>query len=151
MIDAFLAAADVFQPSELPSHRVAWLRKLAEFHSFREKYAEEATCRFMIHQCLSTSAALNDSLWNSVPFWPWASDASDGVHLNGDGPTGSSTECCDSEHDLEGINAPTDYNLGDNGGKSLDKNHSFRRIFYRVANSVRMRTGEIHYADNISP
>ena len=31
--DAFLDAAGVFSPTELPDHRVAWLRKLAEFHA----------------------------------------------------------------------------------------------------------------------
>lgn len=43
--DAFLDAAHVFSPTELPSNRCAWLRKLAEFHHDRRKFAEEATCR----------------------------------------------------------------------------------------------------------
>ncbi len=39
--DSFLAAADIFSPTELPLHRIAWLRKLAEFHSSCNKVAEE--------------------------------------------------------------------------------------------------------------
>ena len=39
--DSFLAAADVFSPTELPLHRIAWLRKLADFHSSCQKFAEE--------------------------------------------------------------------------------------------------------------
>ena len=39
--DSFLAAADIFSPTELPLHRIAWLRKLADFHSTCQKFAEE--------------------------------------------------------------------------------------------------------------
>lgn len=39
--DSFLAAAHIFSPTELPLHRIAWLRKLAEFHSSCNKVAEE--------------------------------------------------------------------------------------------------------------
>lgn len=39
--DSFLAAADIFSSTELPLHRIAWLRKLAEFHSSCNKVAEE--------------------------------------------------------------------------------------------------------------
>ncbi len=39
--DSFLAAAHAFSPTELPLHRIAWLRKLADFHSSRRKAAEE--------------------------------------------------------------------------------------------------------------
>lgn len=39
--DSFLAAAYVFSPTELPLHRIAWLRKLADFHSSCQRYAEE--------------------------------------------------------------------------------------------------------------
>lgn len=60
--DAFLAAADVFSPSELPSHRVAWLHKLADFHNSRGKYGEEATCRFHIHCTLRQAASLHETL-----------------------------------------------------------------------------------------
>jgi len=34
--DALIDAADVFSPTELPEHRVAWLRMLADFHSSRK-------------------------------------------------------------------------------------------------------------------
>lgn len=72
--DALLAAANVFLPTELPLHRVAWLRKLAEFHSLRNKHAEEATCRLQIYKTLQEAAALHGSLWNSSPFLPWTND-----------------------------------------------------------------------------
>jgi len=137
--DAFLSAADVFSPTELPSHRVAWLRKLAEFHSSRNKFAEEATCRFHIHVTLRQAARVHDSLWNSVPFLPWASDSSDGVHLEGDGPAGAAGAFDDADYDSDDMSVID--NL-DDGGKHFEKNQSFRRIFYRVANSVRMRTGD---------
>jgi hypothetical protein len=39
--DSFLSAADVFSPTELPLHRIAWLGKLADFHSSCQKFAEE--------------------------------------------------------------------------------------------------------------
>ncbi|KAL3910930.1 MAG: hypothetical protein SGILL_007490, partial [Bacillariaceae sp.] len=51
--DAFLESADVFSPTELPDHRVAWLRKLAQFHATRNKSAEEATCHYMIYFTLN--------------------------------------------------------------------------------------------------
>ena len=43
--DAFLAAANVFSPTKLPLHQVAWLCKLAEFHSSRARSAEQGACR----------------------------------------------------------------------------------------------------------
>lgn len=39
--DTFLAAANVFAPTELPLHRTAWLRKLADFQCTSHKFAEE--------------------------------------------------------------------------------------------------------------
>jgi hypothetical protein len=75
--DALLAAANVFLPTELPLYRAAWLRKLAEFHSLRNKYAEEAACRLQIHKTLQQAAVLHGSLWNSSPFLPWANDVED--------------------------------------------------------------------------
>mmetsp|Transcript_27766 Transcript_27766/g.37134 ORF Transcript_27766/g.37134 Transcript_27766/m.37134 type:complete len:1380 (-) Transcript_27766:230-4369(-) len=148
--DAFLAAADVFSPTELPSHRVAWLRKLAEFHSSRSKFAEEATCRFYIHSTLRQAARLHNCLWNSVPFLPWASDSSDGVHLDGEGPAGEPGDYYDTDYDFEDFSAVDNVDnlevLG--SGKQIEKNNSFRRIFYRVANSVRMRTGDWDVSGN---
>jgi len=136
--DAFIQAADVFSPTELPSHRVAWLRKLAEFHESREKFAEEATCHFNIHCTLRQAAKLHDSLWTSVPFLPWANDA-DGVHLEGDGP--ASGDLYDADYDSVDLSID-EFPDNDLDGRHIEKNHSFRRIFYRVANSVRMRTGD---------
>ena len=136
--DAFIQAADVFSPTELPSHRVAWLRKLAEFHESREKFAEEATCHFNIHCTLRQAAKLHDSLWASVPFLPWANDA-DGVHLEGDGP--ASGDLYDADYDSIDFSVD-EFPDSDLDGRQIEKNHSFRRIFYRVANSVRMRTGD---------
>ena len=139
--DAFLEAADVFSSTELPSHRVAWLRKLADFHSSRNNFAEEASCRFNIHYTLRQAAQLHESLWASVPFLPWASDQSDGVHLEGDGP--ASGDVFDADYDSEDLSMDG-YIFPDTNseGKHLEKNQSFRRIFYRVANSVRLRTGD---------
>lgn len=58
--EAFLAAADAFQSTELPLHRVAWLRKLVEFHSSRFRFAEEGTCRFLIHKTLRVRMRTGD-------------------------------------------------------------------------------------------
>lgn len=132
--DAFLAAADVFSPTELPLYRVAWLRKLAEFHATRERHAEQAACRLQIYKTLRQAAALHDMLWNSIPFWPWASDPSEGSHVNGEGPTANTAHV--SSPELED-NYNESHPLTDSEGCQ-----SFRRIFYRVANSVKMRTGD---------
>eukprot|EP00978_Attheya_sp_CCMP212_P024170 scaffold75561_cov55-Attheya_sp.AAC.3 len=140
--DAFLAAADVFSTTELPSHRVAWLRKLAEFYASRSKYAEEATCRFQIHNTLRQAAQLHESLWNSVPFLPWTSDSSDGVHLDGEGPAGEPGEYYGADYDIEDIGTDDFESVEMASGRQIEKSNSFRRIFYRVANSVRMRTGD---------
>jgi hypothetical protein len=132
--DAFLDAADVFSPTELPDHRVAWLRKLAEFHSSRLKYAEEATCHFYIHVTLKQAAGLHGALWSSTPFFPWTNpnNMSDGIHLDGEGPAG----------DLDDYTADFDELPDINYGRQIDKTNSFRRIFYRVANSIRVNGGE---------
>ena len=131
--NAFLAAANVFSPTELPLHRVAWLRKLAEFHSSRERNAEEAACRLQIHKTLKQAAALHENLWYSKPFWPWASEMSDGIHFNGEGPAGLGSQHGDLDQS-DGVD--TNNSMQDEGCQS------FRRIFYRVANSLRIRTGD---------
>ena len=147
--DAFLAAADVFSPTELPSHRVAWLQKLAEFHASRSKHAEEATCRFQIHCTYRQAARMHESIWSSVPFLPWANDSSDGVHLDGEGPAGDPDDYYDAGYDFEKDQVFDDAGFYEmNLGKQLDKSNSFRRIFYRVANSVRMRTGDWEIGGN---
>ena len=72
--DALIDAADVFSPTELPEHRVAWLRMLADFHASRKRFAEEATCHFQIHVTLQQAAQLHGSLWSNTPFLPWYVD-----------------------------------------------------------------------------
>lgn len=121
--DAFLDAADVFSPTELPDHRVAWLRKLAQFHAKRSKHAEEATSHYMIYYTLNRSCRLNWSLWSSTPFLPWIDNLSDGVHL--DGPTG----------DPDGISISVP--------PSVERASSDGRIIYRYESSVRSNTGEL--------
>lgn len=131
MEDAFLAAANVFSTTELPLYRVTWLRKLAEFHASRGRLAEQAACRLQIHNTLKRAAELHENLWNSKPFWPWTKD---GVSYNGEYSVGEDENLFDGEKlaDEAGLNS----NLYG------DSNPSFRRIFYRVINSVRMRTGD---------
>lgn len=127
--DAFLDAADVFSPTELPDHRVAWLRKLAQFHASRNKCAEEATCHYMIYFTLNRSSRLSGSLWSSTPFMPWIDNMSDGIHL--EGPAGDPDD--GSEFEIPEL----DY------GRQIDKTNSFRRIFYRNENSLRLNAGEL--------
>ncbi|KAL3916821.1 MAG: hypothetical protein SGILL_005005, partial [Bacillariaceae sp.] len=127
--DAFLEAADVFSPTELPDHRVAWLRKLAQFHATRNKSAEEATCHYMIYFTLNRSSRLSGSLWSSTPFLPWIDNMSDGIHL--EGPAGDPDD--GSEFEIPEL----DY------GRQIDKTNSFRRIFYRNENSIRLNAGEL--------
>lgn len=123
--DALINAADVFSPTELPEHRVAWLRMLADFHEKRKKYAEEATCHFYVHVTLFQAAGLHGSLWSNSPFLPWTDTMPDPVYIDGCPPVGD-------------IDLPSSVGLreSDNGGEQLDSATSFRRIFYRVANSV---------------
>jgi hypothetical protein len=129
--DAFLAAADVFSPTELPDHRVAWLRRLAKFHSVRNKYAEEATCHYNIHITLQQASSLHGSLWFSTPFLPWTNTKSDGIHLGGEGPAG--------DPDDTDFEDPYDNDFG----RQIEKTNSFRRIFYRNENSIRISGGEL--------
>jgi len=130
--DALIEAADVFSPTELPEHRVAWLRMLADFHASRKKYAEEATCHFHIHVTLQQAARLHGSLWSNTPFLPWTDNIPDPVYIDGDAPTVDPDSA--SEFDFE----ETDGQYG----RSMDNASSFRRIFYRVANSVGMTNEE---------
>lgn len=139
--DAFLDAADVFSPTELPSHRFAWLQKLAEFHSDRLNYAEEATCHFQIQLTLRQAARLHEMIWSSAPFLPWT----DSVHVDGEGPAGEPDECYDTD-DFDDTSIE-DHAAGDYG-RQIEKTNTFRRIFYRVANSVRMRTGDWEISGN---
>ena len=125
--DALVEAADVFSPTELPEHRVAWLRMLAEFHNSRKKVAEEATTRYFIHATLSLAAHLHGTLWSNTPFLPWTDDIPDPiVYIDGDA---AQVPEPDYQSDMDG----NDWEYGGPVGNS----QSFRRIFYRVATSVR--------------
>ena len=131
--DAFLDAADVFSPTELPEHRVAWLQMLADFHTTRNKFAEEATCHFQIHATLKQASALHGSLWSNTPFLPWTNSPPDPVHIDGgEGPSGNTLDYT-ADFDFEEA-AESPY------ARHGDDMNSSRRIFYRVANSVRANT-----------
>lgn len=123
--DALMDAADVFSPTQLPEHRVAWLLMLADFHASRRKYAEEATCHFYVHVTLSQAAMLHGSLWSNTPFLPWTDNIPDPVYIDGDNPAGDPEYQSDQEYEDDS-----------RYGQGLDNRSSFRRIFYRVANSV---------------
>jgi hypothetical protein len=146
--DAFLDAAYVFSPTELPSNRCAWLRKLAEFHQDRKKFAEEATCRFHIHLTLRQASRLHPWLWANMPFVAWTVNATDGIHLVGEGPAGEPNDFFDVEYDLEDLTVEDPGIFEHSLGKQIDKKNSFRRIFYRVANSLRMNTGDPEIGGN---
>lgn len=123
--DALLDAANVFSPTELPEHRVAWLRMLAQFHSTRQKHAEEAACRYLIHVTLRLAARLHGSLWSNTPFLPWTDDIPDPiVYIDAE-----TSQTGDVDSDAEG----SEWEYGSHYGGT----NSFRRIFYRVATSVR--------------
>jgi hypothetical protein len=125
--DSLFNAAGVFSSSELPSHRYAFLEKLAEFHRMRSRFAEEATCRLHIYQTYHEAAKQHSHIWSSSPFLPWASNQSE----VSDEPTG------------EGIVTDIDYeNLSVTSGAYPEGNPSFRKIFYRAADSVMVRTGD---------
>eukprot|EP00980_Cylindrotheca_fusiformis_P017489 scaffold5490_cov125-Cylindrotheca_fusiformis.AAC.6 len=125
--DAFLDAADVFSPTELPDHRVAWLRKLAEFHNARGRFAEEATCHFQIFLTYEQASSLHGALWSSTPFVPWTDNQSDGIHIDGEGPVGG----VDDVSNIDGL-------LDVSGAeRHVEKTNLFRRIFYRNENSIR--------------
>ncbi len=120
--DALLDAADVFSPTELPEHRCAWLRVLAELHANRKKFAEEATCHFQIYITLSRAAVLHGSLWTNTPFLPWTENLLDPGYANG------GSENYQSDLDLDDGESLF--------GRPTMGNVSSRRMFYRVANSV---------------
>ncbi|KAL7554277.1 hypothetical protein ACHAWF_017721 [Thalassiosira exigua] len=127
--DSFLVAANVFSSTELPSHRVAWLQKLSEFHGSRGRFAEEATCRCIIYHTYREAARQHDHSWSSSPFLPWASSSMDSTHPGNEGHAIVSA----FESEIE--------NLSGGSGK-LDRGTAFRRIFYRAVDSVRMRSGD---------
>ena len=130
--DSFLIAADVFSSTELPSHRIAWLQKLAEFHRMRGRFAEEATCRCKIYHTYREASKLHDHIWCSSPFLPWASSSLDGTDPDGEGHAIVS----DFEYDMDNLSGSS------KSGKQLERGNAFRRIFYRAADSVRVRTGD---------
>lgn len=146
--DAFLDAAYVFSPTELPMNRVAWLQELAKFHASREKHAEEATCHFNIHLTLRQAARLHHSLWENIPFVAWTLNATDGLHLDGEGPAGEADDYYDTDFDLEELTVEDPGIFENSLGKQIDKRNSFRRQFYRVANSLRMTNGDPEIGGN---
>lgn len=124
--DALITAANVFSPTELPEHRVAWLRMLADFHHTRKKYAEEASCHYSIHVTLHLAARLHGSLWSNTAFLPWTDNTPNPiVYIDSDVAPAADPDCS-SESNLE------DWEIGGHP----DSSSSFRRIFYRVANSI---------------
>ena len=132
--DALIDAANVFSPTELPEHRVAWLRMLAEFHNSRNKYAEEATCHYQIHVTLHLAARLHGSLWSNTPFLPWTDNIPDPVvYIDGD-PSPTVDPDYQSELNFDG----EDWEYGGQVVSAI----SFRRIFYRVANSITIGNNE---------
>lgn len=141
--DAFIEAADVFSATELPSHRVAWLQKLAEFHATRFKYAEEATCHYQIQLTFRQASRLHEMIWSSAPFLPWTEG---GVHMDGEGPAGELDEYYDTD-DFDNLVEEDAVNFT-HYERQVEKTNAFRRIFYRVANSVRMRTGDWEISGN---
>ncbi|GKY91607.1 hypothetical protein MPSEU_000132600 [Mayamaea pseudoterrestris] len=130
--DAMVNAADVFSPTELPEHRVAWLRMLADFHATRRKFAEEATCHFQIHTTLRHAARLHGSLWSNSPFLPWTDNMPDPVYIDGDRELANT----DAESELDYDSNETSF------VRQTENASSFRRIFYRVANSIATGIGE---------
>jgi len=137
--DAFLAAANVFSSMELPSHRVAWLEKLSEFHKSRGKFAEEASCHYSIHITFRQASRMDESLWCNGHFSPWIEDT-EGIHPYGEGPIGGSFQYGSGYDDLEDSMDDFDYDRNDEN--NVEKTDSFRRLFRRQANSVMMRTGD---------
>lgn len=133
--DALIDAANVFSPTELPEHRVAWLRMLADFHRSRQKYAEQATCRYQIHVTLHLAARLHGSLWSNTPFLPWTDNIPDPiVYIDGDASPATDPDYQGSELNFDG----DDWEDGEQAESAI----SFRRIFYRVANSITMGNTE---------
>ena len=106
------------------------MQKLAEFHRMRGRFAEEATCRCKIYHTYREAAKLHDHIWSSSPFLPWASTSLDGTHPDGEGHAIVS----DFDYEME--------KLSGSSGKQIERGTAFRRIFYRAADSVRVRTGD---------
>ena len=133
--DALIDAGNVFSPTELPEHRVAWLRMLAEFHKSRNKFAEEATCHYQIHLTLHLAARLHGSLWSNTPFLPWTDNIPDPVvYIDADASPGTDPDYQESELNFDG----DDWEYAGQAESAI----SFRRIFYRVANSITMGNAE---------
>jgi len=107
------------------------LQKLAEFHRMRGRFAEEATCRCKMYHTYREAAKLHDHIWSSSPYLPWASSSPDASNPDSEGHAIVS----DFDYEIE--------NLSGGSGKLIDRGGSaFRRIFYRAADSVRVRTGD---------
>lgn len=120
--DALMDAANVFSSSDLPEHRVAWLKMLARFHAAQAKHAEEATCHFQIHLTYQQVAPLHRSLWSSSGFLPWTDSANGGI----------------LERDCTSVypEYASELEEGSLPSTQMGSSNVFRRIFYRNANSV---------------
>lgn len=90
----------------------------------RGRFAEEATCRFYIYHTYRDAARQHDHIWSSSPFLPWASNSLD---LGGEG---------------HAIVSDFGYEMENCSGGSGKQSDAFRRIFYRSADSVRVRSGD---------
>ena len=75
---------------------------------------------------------MHRTLWADSQFLPSTDNSSEGIHLDGEGPAGDPEN---SDIDLDG-------SPDTKCGSQIDKNDSFRRIFFRVANSVNVETGD---------
>lgn len=99
---------------------------LADFHHSRKKYAEEASCHYSIHVTLHLAARLHGSLWSNTAFLPWTDNTPNPiVYIDSDFAPAADPDCS-SDSNLE------DWEICGHP----DSSSSFRRIFYRVANSI---------------
>jgi len=104
---------------------------LADFHHSREKQAEQATCHYQIHVTLHLAARLHGSLWSNTPFLPWTDNIPDPVvYIDGD-----ASPAADPDYQGSELNLDVDNDWEYTGQADAT---SFRRIFYRVANSITM-------------
>ena len=137
--EAFLAAANVFSPTELPFQKLHWLRKLAEFHSKRKnKFAEEATCRFQIYDTLRQAELLQDSIWCFIPFSPWVDSCHQNFHADSTKNGRGSWFECDSDLNEYSYSEPHKFDVScvEN---CIKKDHLLRPIVRQIVNNIRIK------------
>lgn len=99
----------------------------------RGRFAEEATCRCYIYHTYREAAQQHEFIWSSSPFLPWASsDTSQDADVNS---IGDGHAVVSPEFDLED-------NSSGGSSKQVNRISAFRRIFYRSAGSINVRTGD---------